>query len=263
MPSPFPGMDPYIEPSGLWGDFHAGMNSAIRAELNARLPEGYVASHELFVWFHEPEAEERVWPLEPDVYLVEKTAQGKKSGRAKATVTAPAKVVLPSVERKKHRYIKIRDTQSRRVITVIEVLSPSNKKAGDDREAYLLKRGEDFVNRLNVVEIDLLRGGRRLPLGSSPPVLRDYYVLVSRSWEWPRADIWPFALRDPLPEIPIPLRADIPDVLLPLKKCVDRSYDEGRYDDQLDYTSPFTPQLRRPDGAWAKQLLADRLKLDR
>jgi hypothetical protein len=120
-----------------------------------------------------------------------------------------------------------------RVVTVVEILSPANKE-GESRETYLRKRNEYLANGISLVELDLLRGGRRLPLSRPAPERADYYVLVCRSWEYPRANIWPFSLRDPLPNVPIPLAKEVPDGILPPGECIDRVYDGGSYDSQLD-----------------------------
>jgi hypothetical protein len=255
MPSPFPGMDPYIESSGYWGDFHGSMLSAIRAELNQRLPAGYAASIELFVWATEPETARKKHPVEPDVYVREEKRRLRKTATA-AALAAPLTIVFPTGQRKRRKHLQIVDARTRRVVTVIELLSPGNKKAGNDREVYLTKRSEYLANRLNVVEIDLLRGGRRLPLGVAAPPIPDYYVLVCRSWEFPRAGVWSFSIRDPLPQIPVPVSSDLPDTLLPLRECVDRAYDEGRYAMALAYDEPLKPRLQQRDAAWARELVA-------
>jgi hypothetical protein len=253
-------MDPYIESSGMWGDFHLGLIAAARAELNARLPPGYAASSELYVWFHEPGAEDRVRLVEPDVYVKQTTgaarARGKARGRTASATVPPARIVLPGVQRRKHRFVEVRDTRSNRVVTVVEILSPDNKSAGDGREAYLAKRNESLANRLNLVEFDLLRGGRRLPLGEPPPRMSDYYAMVCRAWEWPRADFWTFSLRDRLPQVPIPLGPEMPDVFLDLRACVDRAYEEGRYGAQLPYGGPLTPRPTTADEQWVEHLLS-------
>lgn len=257
MPSPFPGMDPYIESSGEWGDFHMSLLAAIRGQLNAVLPRRFHARIELFVFIHEPEARSRRRRLEPDVYLVERPERPKPTASA-ARGVAPATITLPSARRRKSRSVIVVDKEMRRVVTAIEVLSPSNKEADDDRKAYLIKRDEYLANRVSLVEVDLLRGGRRLPLSQPPPGIKDYYVMVCRAWEFPRADIWSFGLRDLLPEVPIPLTSDVPDVLLSLRSCVDRAYDEGSYDTELNYDGFIKPRLSRADMAWVRRVLAGR-----
>jgi uncharacterized protein DUF4058 len=252
MPSPFPGMDPYIESCGLWPDFHASLIVTMRAALNARLPERYTAGVELHVWIHEPDAAPRTQLRAPDVHVA---YQGGPKGRV---AVAPATVVLPLTESETQRFIQIVDQENQRVVTAFELLSPSNKAAGPDREAYLNKRNEFLNAGVSLVEIDLLRGGPRLPLGDSPPEVAAYYVLVCRAWERPRAGFWNVGLRDPLPDIPVPLDPDVAEVLFPLRPCIDRVYEEARYASRLRYDESVKPRLRKPDAAWVRQILAAR-----
>ena len=97
-----------------------------------------------------------------------------------------------------------------------------------------------------------------MPLGNPPPDSSDYYALVCRAWERPRAGFWAVGLRDPLPDIPIPLEIDVPEVLLPLRPCIDHVYDTTRYAIRLRYDDRLTPRLRKPDAAWVAQVLAAR-----
>jgi hypothetical protein len=259
MPSPFPGVDPYVESSGRWGDFHDSMIAAMRASLNERLPAGYAAEINLYVWFHEPDARERRARVVPDVHVTREPASPRlvKSRPGGALLPAPRRLVFPAVERRRHRYVRIVDVDTNRVVTVIELLSPANKASGDDREAFLAKRAECLAQGLNLVEIDLLRGGRRLPLGK--PVPKDagsFYALVCRAWEYPQVDFWSFGLRDPLPDVPVPLGRDVPDVLLPLRPCADRAYDEGKYRQRLPYRRPLVPRPDKRDIPWIRNLLA-------
>jgi hypothetical protein len=256
MPSPFPGMDPYIEAADEWGDFHTSLLAAVRAKLNAVLPHRYRAKLDLFVFIHEPSPRRRRRYLEPDVYVVER-ARSRPTEAATVAGSPSATITLPPI-RKKHKSVLIVDRQLDRVVTAIKVLSPSNKEAGDDRTAYLQKRGEYLASRLNLVELDLLRGGPRLPLGKSVPAIPDYYIMVCRAWEFPHADVWALTIRDPLPGIPIPLAEDIPDAVLPLRACIDRAYDEGCYDTELDHESALTPRPSKADAAWTRNLLAGR-----
>ncbi|MBI1913767.1 MAG: DUF4058 family protein [Planctomycetes bacterium] len=253
MPSPFPGMDPYIESSGLWPDFHPNLIVAIQAALNARLPPRYAAGIELHVWIHEPDAEARTQLRAPDVHVADQAGRGTATARA-----APGTIILPIVRSEGRRFVKIVDQDGQRIVTAIEVLSPSNKAAGPDREAYLAKRSEYLGAGVNLVEIDLLRGGTRLPLEDPPPVIPDYYIMVCRAWELPRAGFWRLGVRDPLPDISVPLDWGEAEVILPLRSCVDHVYDATRYATRLRYERPTTPRLREPDATWARELLAAR-----
>src|SRR5947209_17985247 len=119
MPSPFPGMDPYLEEPSLWPDFHGAMLYQMRAVLNAVLPERYVASVDRYVWLHEPDTDTRDRLGKPDVFLTDRS--GDASGAAGNTITAPAVVTLPVVRREGPRYLRIIARRNRRVVTVIEL----------------------------------------------------------------------------------------------------------------------------------------------
>jgi hypothetical protein len=166
----------------------------------------------------------------------------------------------PKLRQRTHRYLQIVDSADNRVVTVIEILSPSNKTTGADGENYRAKRLQYLAGRVNLVEIDLLRAGERAPLGEPPPPASDYYVLVSRAEMFPEAELWPFSVRDALPRVPVPLDTQAREATLDLRACIDRVYDEGRYHHSIDYTRPLTPPLTEPDAAWARELLANRAR---
>ncbi|HVS40225.1 MAG TPA: DUF4058 family protein, partial [Gemmataceae bacterium] len=124
-------------------------------------------------------------------------------------------------------------------------------------EAYLNKRADYLANQVNLVELDLLRSGARAPVvGTVPPA--DYYILVCPHFDFPRAGVWPFTVRDPLPEIPIPLNPETEPPHVPLRPSLDRAYDEAGYEREIDYAQPSTPPLGPTDAAWAAELLAER-----
>lgn len=252
MPTPFPGMDPYIE-SWIWGSFHSNLITAIYDRLNPRLPKRFIASTELFVW--RVDNSERLLMGGPDVFVSDRDPVPGSGGVA--TLAAPINTVLPGVVRKQ-RYVKIIDSEERRVVAVIEILSPSNKTGGEDGQMYRLKRGEYLASGISLVEIDLLRAGQRPPLGDPAPPISDYYVLVHRGWERSRIGIWPVSVRETLPLMPIPLDPDVAELMIDLRACIDHVYDFGRYAEQLDYSKPPKPPLREPDATWARDLLASR-----
>ena len=252
MPTPFPGMDPYIE-SWIWGSFHSNLITAIYDRLNPRLPKRFIASTELFVW--RVDNSERLLMGGPDVFVSDRDPVPGSGGVA--TLAAPINTVLPGVVRKQ-RYVKIIDSEERRVVAVIEILSPSNKTGGEDGQMYRLKREEYLASGISLVEIDLLRAGQRPPLGDPAPPISDYYVLVHRGWERSRIGIWPVSVRETLPLMPIPLDPDVAELTIDLRACIDHVYDFGRYAEQLDYSKPPKPPLREPDATWARDLLASR-----
>jgi hypothetical protein len=250
-------MDPYLEDSDIWSDFHGEFIHVIRGHLHAVIPERYVARIDRHIWVDESEDDERLLLGRPDVYVADPEPGAVASSASTAVADAdPVTVDLPFIRRERNRYIRIMDARERRVITVIEVLSPSNKAGGLDRRHYLAKRDEYLGRGVNLVEIDLLRGGQRMPLGKPPPA--DYYVLVSRAARYPKGGLWPIMLRQPLPPIPIPLDAGVPEVFVHLEACFAEAYDEGRFASDIDYTEPPTPPLTEPDASWSRDLLAAR-----
>ncbi len=254
MPSPFPGMDPYLESPPFWAPLHAGLIAAMQRELKHRVPRRYSVWSDTHIWLHEPNGDLRTKQYEPDVTLTVPSESVEPSA-ALATLEAPATSKLSAKRRRGNRFLKIMEARSDRVVTVVELLSPSNKAPGEDRDAYLAKRNEYLATGTNLVEIDLLRGGRRMPLGSPAPPDADYYVLVSRAAEYPRAAIWPVSLRERLPEIAVPLKPEDGCAALALQPCFDWAYDSGPYDNEIDYAQPPASPLDEAAAAWAEALL--------
>ncbi len=256
MPSPFPGMDPYLEDPWIWPDFHLTFAVALRTELNRLLPAGYVALVDRYVWVQEPETDEYKRLGKPDEFL---TGEGASKGPpAAAAVVAPVEITLPSQTDKGVPYVKLVDRMHRRLVTVIELLSPANKASGKDRDAYLMKQREYLASDVNLVEMDLLRKGERLPWIASSVPATDYYVMVSRASKRPLALVWPFSVRESLPTIAIPLTERDGDVALALGTCMNQVYDSAGYARELDYARPPNPPLDEPDATWARQMLANR-----
>jgi hypothetical protein len=147
------------------------------------------------------------------------------------------------------RFLDVRDRQGRELVTVIELLSPSNKRAGDDREAYLAKRRELLRSPAHLVEIDLLRGWTSMPQEGRPEC--DYSVMVSRAEKRRAADFWPIPLRDRLPVIPIPLRHPDAAARVDLQEVLHRAYDGPGYEHFI-YNGEPEPNLSASDVAWAR-----------
>lgn len=258
MPSPFPGMDPYLENPTSWGGVHTRLIVAIADQLNDRLPDGYRTDIEEYVWLHAEDDDEPFARRKPDAFVPESGGPvlAGRNGAAVAVAEPTAEVrLLPGRARKRRRVVII-TAGGRRVLTALEVLSPSNKEPGDDRDAYLLKRGEYLASGTNLVEIDLLRDGDRLPLGKPRPVVADYYILSSPADRRPTSSVWAFDVRDPIPVIPVPVRAGVDPIPLDLRACLDTAYDNGHYDEKLDYSLPPVPALRPADADWAATLFA-------
>lgn len=146
------------------------------------------------------------------------------------------------------------------LVTMIEILSPTNKRYGPDREQYLLKRSAIMFSTASIVEIDLLRGGPRLPLNDLPSC--DYCITVFRKANAPQVETWPIGLRESLPIIPIPLKGASPDASLDLQMILNRVYDAAGYEDYL-YESPPEPPLKGSDLEWAQSLISTSSSIQR
>jgi hypothetical protein len=151
--------------------------------------------------------------------------------------------------------LEIIDRTDRTVVTVIELLSPSNKVPGSrGRASYQQKRQEVMTSDSHLVEIDLLRAGLRLPAREAPPDA-DYYIHVSRTDLRPRGLLWPIQLRQRLPRVPIPLRHGDPDAPLDLQQALNTAYERAAYDLEIDYDQPPTPPLAPDQQRWAEEVL--------
>jgi hypothetical protein len=253
MPSPFPGMNPYLEQDDVWQDFHDAMIPAIRDVLSPQVSPHFIVKIEEHLYIHEPEAKQRFRVGSADVGLIRPPGNGlAHDDGGVATLAAPAHIVLPQVEMETQTFLEIRDRKDRELITVIELLSPTNKKPGPDREQYLAKRGNVLRSAAHFVEIDLLRGWPKMP-GENAPI-SDYSVMVSLVEERPRAAYWPIALNDPLPPIPIPLRKPVPVARLDLQDVLHFVYDRAYYKDYIYEGSP-TPALGPDNLAWARSVI--------
>ena len=245
-------MDPYLETESGWGGVHQALIVAIQAELNRVLPEGFRARIDEYVWLQD-EPERREQRVKPDAFLPEPIGNGHGVAVAAKVTTAPTvRGRLPAARRRRSRHVVVTG-DGHRVLTVLEVFSPSNKQPGDDREAYLRKRRE-YLASVNLLEIDLLRSGERIPTGHPHPPPCDYMVISSRANEFPQLDVWAFTVRDPLPVLPVPIDNRHPHCPLDLRPCLDRVYDEGRFAVDIDYQSSPELPLRTPDAKWAATL---------
>lgn len=252
MPSPFPGMNPYLERRSACRSFHQNFLDAAQTALIEQVHPRYFVQLEATLYIHEPAAEERRLFGQADFGLTAKDPGGGSATIPHAT-SAPAYASLPTGVAVEEVYsLEIRDSEGNELVTVFELLSPTNKYAGPDREQYLGKRRHVFRSQTHLVEVDLLRGGPRMPLAGLPH--SDYCAIVSRVEERPRVGVWPWRLRDPMPIVPVPLRASEPDAQLDLKAILDRLYDEKRYSDYI-YAGPPEPRLAPDDAAWASQFV--------
>jgi hypothetical protein len=248
MPSPFPGMDPYLEGS-TWMNFQGQLCAEIARQLGPKLRLRYLARlTERFFTDISVDADVSKQPIYPDIGVVE---PGFSPGGSESfgIATAPVRVATEMPESILHFSLEIRDLQERRLVTSIEVLSPSNKR-GEGRQEYLAKRRRVLLGTAHLIEIDLLRKGQRVPMKELLPPA-PYYVYVGRFETRPDTDVWPVSLDRPLPSVPVPLLAEDPDVMLDLQLALTTVYDLSDYDLELDYTKPPDVPLSLEEADWS------------
>ena len=257
MPSPFPGMDPFIESRRIWSDFHLDLAAEIRAHLNARIQPGYYATTVTYATYDVIEvAQSKPRAVSPDVGVWRTNLHGPTPG-AVAMIDPPlAQSAVPLEVPLRLANVEIREADSDTLVTAIEILPPTNKRPGRERQKYLRKRRELLRSEVHVMELDLLRGGERSPLAISVPPA-SYYMTLARLDYRPYVDVWPIQLAARLPVLPVPLCAPDPDVPLDLGTLVQAVYERGGYATRIDYHQPApSPPLEPEQQAWVEHLLA-------
>jgi hypothetical protein len=251
MPSPFPGMDPYLEGS-LWMSIHTQLSVEIVRQLAPKLRPKYLAlTTERFVYEEFDSVAIATASLYPDVGVSE--AGVGTRGEAVAVATAPIRLATVMPTAVPHVTVEIRDTANRQLVTAIEVLSPTNKR-GDGYEEYLAKRRRILLSTAHLLEIDLLRSGKRLPMQTPLPEAA-YFIFLSRAEQRPLTDVWPIQLSESLPAVPVPLLAGDGEVPLDLQLALANVYDLSGYDLAVDYTQPPEIRLNAAEAEWVETLL--------
>ncbi len=256
MPSPFPGMNPYLESPELWTEVHHRLISAIAAAIESTLPPNYRVAIEKRIYNQVPE--DSILVGIPDVSVVSRRSTTESpTATLIATpqgVSDAMTVTLPMPEEVRESYLEIRDMATGEVITAIEILSPTNKRAGKGQEAYLAKREAVLSSATHLVEIDLLREGIPMPIVENLP-RSQYRILISRSEQRPRGHLYAFSIRQPIPTIALPLRTDDALLILELQDLLLTMYDQARYDLAIDYQQNPIPKLLESDLEWCQEQL--------
>lgn len=256
MPSPFPGMDPFLE-SQEWEDFHVTAITVIRELLTPRLGGRYAARIERRIYVEHSD------DPEPDLVIADVAIVSQSPDRAtdhplsEISLATPVTCLVAMPEERRESFLVLKDLETDRVIAVIEVLSPSNKRRGSGRKEYLTKRDEVLSSSTHLVELDLLRGGTRLPMRSRLPS-GDYYAIVSDARRRPRSGVYAWPLTDRLPGISIPLAKPDADVPLDLQAMFDIIYERAQYSGTLSYSAPLVPPVDPETQRWVDELVADR-----
>ena len=252
--NPFPGMNPYLEQSRFWPGLHNDLIVQIRTRIGPQLPPQYRMEvnerYELDV----------TWPVDdvasrdiiPDLSVTtERGIRGaglvpQPSGGVLVATPAPVRVA----------YLEVRRAPDDEVVTVVEILSPSNKVPGTGRADYIRKREDILASHVNLVEIDLLRGGEPMPLTTPAPPCH-YRILVSRERWRPTASLFPFMVWDAIPRFPLPLLPGDVEIEADIGLLLDEIHYTARYNMAIGYDrEPPGPALDPPHGKWIRERLA-------
>ncbi len=252
MKSPFPGIDPFIEAQGFWPDFHASFITYLRDMLAAELPDNYEARIDERVNLVELPAE-KMKRIKPDLAV----SRGGQTGnvplaRAGVATLEPATIPLLIEEESRETYVEILQRPDRTLVTVIELLSPANKE-DPGRSLYLAKRNSLLCLPIHVVELDLLLGGKRLPLSKDYPA-GHFFALVARGDRRPDCQVYSWTVRQPLPPIPIPLLPPDSHVWIDLGAVFATTHERGRYTRSIDYGVSVPGRLDEPDQQWLHEV---------
>lgn len=250
-------MDPYLEHPALWPDVHNSLIAALRDSLAPRVAPRYFIALERRAYMLAPHDLDFIG--RPDLAVVPAATRGME-GTPPAGSTIPGghaavlDVDVPLVDEVVENYLEVRDVATGRLVTILELLSPANKLFGAGRREYETKRESVFRTWTNLVEVDLLRAGEPMPV-IGPRVQSDYRILVFRGrGRHPRAKLYVFDVRDPIPRFPLPLQPDDAEPEVDIGGVLHGVYARARFDLRLDYSQPPVPPLTAEQAAWADAL---------
>jgi hypothetical protein len=257
VPSPFPGMDPYLEHPSAWHNVHHRLITAIADDLAPQLLPKYQVLIEERIY--QVEGQDSILVGAPDVTIQKTQIDDCGTVGKLATVpsTQPISVTLAIPETVRQGYLEVREIVTGQVVTVVEVLSPVNKRPGKGRVDYESKRAIILASSSHLVEIDLLRQWKPMPI-QEEEVQSTYRILVSINAQRPKADLYAFNLSDTIPCFPLPLRSGDEPPLVNLRALLDGIYDRSGYGFVIDYAQAPIPPLTNAEAEWAKAWLKGR-----
>ncbi len=255
MPYPFPGMNPYLEQPAFWSSVHSRLIVALADAVAPQILPHYYIEVETRTYSEDTEL---LIGIPDAVVLTKATTLSLPPKQSLNTTVAlqnrPQFVQIPSSSEVKERYLEVRDTATNSVITVIELLSPVNKRPGKGRATYEEKRQKILDSTAHLVEIDLLRAFTPMPL-LQDNIPWDYRILISRSEQRPQADLYGFNLPEPIPYFPLPLKNPEESIEVNLQKILEALYDRAGYEYRIDYQQPVPPPALSPaNQTWLAQL---------
>ncbi|MBI4601656.1 MAG: DUF4058 family protein [Planctomycetes bacterium] len=260
MHCPFPGMDPYLERSEIWPDFHDRLTTHISEALQPFLRPRYVALTRDRLYVVEADR-----PIYPDVSVLE-TRRGREGaelggqGARASTLTADRPVVVDLFREEVREPVIhiVEPAAGNRIITAIEVLSPDNKVTGPGRDSYLEKREELWSGGASLVEIDLLRQGEstvRVPREKIASLGAWRYMVAVSRFSPPRREIYARKLEERLPRVAVPLASGDADALLDLEAAFERTWDAGPYPELLRYGEAPPGELTPEEKEWCRKAI--------
>ena len=261
----FPGMDPWLEHPARWLGVHNSLIAAIRDELASKVAPRYFVDIEQHSYLVLLAGE--LFLSRPDTVIGRTKSRRPlprplESSASAAVGVLELDVKVPVKDRVDEWYLEIRAVGTGKLITVIEVLSPTNKSHSAGRKTYCKNRNRIFASNTNLVEIDLLRAGKPMPIVTREPVKSDYRIMISRSKSRPRAKLLAFGVCQASPAVPIPLLPKDPEPSLDLNGVLHALYERARFDLRLDYANPPVPPLSEDDAEWARAIVARRSRGD-
>ncbi len=253
MFSPFPGMNPYMENPELWPEVHHLLIGILAETLNPQLLPKYRVAVEKRVY--ETTANDSLLVDIPDI-TIERFRNMATTSTAVTTdpTAAPMTVILPMPIEIKEGYLEVREVATKQVVTVIEVLSPANKRSGRGYDSYVAKRQDILASQTHLIEIDLLRSGTTMGYGRNVPDYH-YRLLISRSHARPKAELYGFNLQDRIPTFAVPLQNQDAEPVIDLHALLDMIYDRAGYAFAIDYAQAVVPKLSEGNQVWINQHL--------
>ncbi|NEP63074.1 MAG: DUF4058 family protein [Symploca sp. SIO2G7] len=255
MPSPFPGMNPYLENPQFWSEVHHRLITALADAIESNLSLKYRVAIEKRTYLSNQE--ESVEVGIPDVAVT--FHKSTVINQTPSTATLPAQeeaviVTIPVPQEIREGYLEIREEATGYVVTTIEVLSPTNKRRGLGYQAYLRKRQEVLSTPTHLIEIDLLRGGKPMPIVGEIPKT-DYRILIALGNRRPLAQLYGFSIRQEIPQFSLPLLSGDTEPIVNVQSLLAGLYQRARFDLAIDYSTEPVPRLKEEDRIWADELL--------
>jgi Protein of unknown function (DUF4058) len=243
----FLGMNPDLEHPHVWSEVQSWLIVELARSLNPGLLPKYRAAVEKRVYL------DSVLVGIPDASVFQQNPKVNSDANvATGVLSKPIRVTLPLAEEITESYLEIREVQTGKVVTAIELLSPKNKRVGEGLDKYLAKRQKVLNSATHLIEIDLLRGGNVMPMAEA--IASDYRILVSRSNLRPEAELYAFNLCEPIPRFLLPLQPGDPEPIVNLAHSLDRVYRDAALDFAIDYSQQPVPKLSDTEFAWVQSL---------